>query len=79
MRFQDLTKTVKLPFGVRRVYTPNGGTEIDDLDDLEDGSTYLCASFERFKPAAYGKHILNRPEWGLVGGKVADNIMRLAG
>ena len=51
------------------MFTPVGGTEIDDLDDLEDGNTYLCASFERFKPASYGKQNQKRPEWGLVGGE----------
>ena len=67
---------MKLPFGVRRVFTPNGGTEIVDLDALEDGNTYLCASFEKFKPANYGKPVDNRPEWGLVGGTLLSKFMK---
>ncbi|XP_071942894.1 serine/threonine-protein kinase DCLK3-like isoform X2 [Antedon mediterranea] len=51
----DLTKSVSLPYGVRKVYTQDG-MAITDIEDLKDGGTYVCASFERFKKLKYGKH-----------------------
>ncbi len=50
----DLNRSVDLPYGVRRVYTPVHGREIYDIDDLVDGSSYVCASFEPFRPTKYG-------------------------
>ena len=50
----DLNRSVDLPYGVRRVYSPTSGREINDIEDLADGSSYVCASFEPFKPAKYG-------------------------
>ncbi|XP_077868075.1 neuronal migration protein doublecortin-like [Saccoglossus kowalevskii] len=57
----DLTKSISLPYGVRRIYTVDHGTAIYDIDDLEDGGSYVCASFESFKKLRYGK--LQRPGW----------------
>ncbi|XP_033109371.1 serine/threonine-protein kinase DCLK1-like isoform X2 [Anneissia japonica] len=51
----DLTKSVSLPYGVRKVYTQDG-VLIRDIEDLKDGGTYVCASFERFKKLKYGKY-----------------------
>ena len=56
----DLTKSVSLPYGVRRIYTPTGDV-IENIDDLEDGKSYVCASFERFKQQNYGSTSL--PDW----------------
>ena len=50
----DLNKSVDLPYGVRRVYTPVNGHEIYNIDELHDGSSYVCASFEPFRPTKYG-------------------------
>ncbi|KAJ8035549.1 Serine/threonine-protein kinase DCLK3 [Holothuria leucospilota] len=50
----DLTKSVSLPYGVRKLYTPNGGTRIRHIDDIRDGESYVCASFEKFKKLKYG-------------------------
>lgn len=50
----DLNRSVDLPYGVRRVYTPVHGREIYDIDDLVDGSSYVCASFEPFRATKYG-------------------------
>jgi hypothetical protein len=50
----DLSKSVDLPYGVRRIYTPRHGHEIRDIDDLIDGNSYVCGSFEPFKAARYG-------------------------
>lgn len=50
----DLNKSVDLPYGVRRVYTPVSGREINSIDELVDGSSYVCASFEPFRSLRYG-------------------------
>ena len=50
----DLNRSVDLPYGVRRVYTPVSGREIYDIDELTDGASYVAASFEPFRPAKYG-------------------------
>lgn len=51
----DLNKSVDLPYGVRRVYTPVSGREINSIDQLVDGSSYVCASFEPFRSVRYGE------------------------
>ena len=56
-----LNKCVDLPYGVRRVYTPIGGREINDIDELVDGSSYVCASFEPFRHTKYGE--LSSVQW----------------
>lgn len=50
----ELSKSVDLPYGVRRVYTPVSGREIMSIDELVDGSSYVCASFEPFRSVRYG-------------------------
>jgi hypothetical protein len=37
----DLSRSVDLPYGVRRLYTPVNGTEIFDIDDINDGFSYV--------------------------------------
>ena len=50
----ELNRCVDLPYGVRRVYSPVSGRELHDIEDLVDGSSYVCASFEPFKATKYG-------------------------
>jgi hypothetical protein len=50
----NLNRSVDLPYGVRRVYSPVSGREIYDIEELHDGSSYVAASFEPFRPAKYG-------------------------
>ncbi len=50
----DLNRTVDLPYGVRRIFTPTGGRELHDVDELADGSSYVCGSFEPFRAVKYG-------------------------
>ena len=45
---------VHLPYGVRQIYTPLGGRRVKDIEDLQDGSSYVCAGFEPFKTIRYG-------------------------
>ena len=65
----DLNRSVDLPYGVRRVYTPTNGREIKDIDELEDGSSYVCASFEPFRPTKYGD-TAERPWNAKIGMKI---------
>ncbi|XP_074652924.1 serine/threonine-protein kinase DCLK3-like isoform X2 [Tubulanus polymorphus] len=55
-----LPKTIQLPYGVRQIYTPVGGTRVRDIEDLADGGEYVCAGFEAFKSVQYGKHQIER-------------------
>ncbi|PVD35814.1 hypothetical protein C0Q70_02783 [Pomacea canaliculata] len=50
-----LPSSINLPYGVRQIFTPVGGRRISDIDDLQDGETYVCAGFEGFKTIKYGR------------------------
>jgi hypothetical protein len=57
---QDLSSTVDLPYGVRRLFTPRKGSEITNVDILKDGASYVCASFEPFQKLEYAAITLPR-------------------
>ncbi|NXG55167.1 RP1 protein, partial [Hemiprocne comata] len=46
----SLSKRVPLPFGVRNISTPKGRHSITNLEDLEDGKSYICSHQRRMKP-----------------------------
>ncbi|KAL8599830.1 hypothetical protein ACOMHN_027637 [Nucella lapillus] len=50
-----LPSTLNLPYGVRQIFTPVGGRRVSDMEDLQDGETYVCAGFEGFKYIKYGR------------------------
>jgi hypothetical protein len=50
---QELSSTIDLPYGVRRLFTPSTGSEITDINVLKDGASYVCASFEPFQKLQY--------------------------
>ncbi|CAF2603494.1 unnamed protein product [Rotaria sp. Silwood2] len=50
---QELSSTIDLPYGVRRLFTPQNGSEITDINSLKDGASYICASFEPFQKLEY--------------------------
>jgi hypothetical protein len=50
---QELSTTIDLPYGVRRLFTPNNGSEITDVNIIKDGASYVCASFEPFQKLEY--------------------------
>ena len=50
-----LPSTVQLPYGVRAIYTDVEGKRVKEIEDLQDGQSYVCAGFEAFKPIKYGK------------------------
>ncbi|XP_066545811.1 oxygen-regulated protein 1 [Amia ocellicauda] len=45
-----LSKKVPLPFGVRNITTPHGTHGISNLDELEDGKSYICSDQKKVKP-----------------------------
>lgn len=63
VNFQDLlndltdklSSNVTLPYGVRQIYTPLRGKKVRDIEELQDGSSYVCAGFEGFKTLNYGE------------------------
>ncbi|KAH0617715.1 hypothetical protein JD844_016214 [Phrynosoma platyrhinos] len=46
----NLSKRVPLPFGVRNITTPRGIHSINNLEDLEDGKSYICSQQRKIKP-----------------------------
>ncbi|NXF15938.1 RP1 protein, partial [Rhodinocichla rosea] len=46
----SLSKRVPLPFGVRNISTPRGRHSITNLEDLEDGKSYICSHQRKMKP-----------------------------
>ncbi|CAF0925446.1 unnamed protein product [Rotaria sordida] len=50
---QELSTAIDLPYGVRRLFTPNKGSEITDVNIIKDGASYVCASFEPFQKLEY--------------------------
>jgi len=49
-----LPGNVQLPYGVRQIFTPVKGHRIRDIEELQDGGSYVCGGFEIFKPIKYG-------------------------
>ncbi|XP_030045159.1 oxygen-regulated protein 1 [Microcaecilia unicolor] len=46
----NLSKKVPLPFGVRNITTPRGAHHITNLDELEDGGSYICSQQRKIRP-----------------------------
>ncbi|NXU18701.1 RP1 protein, partial [Pardalotus punctatus] len=46
----SLSKRIPLPFGVRNISTPRGRHSINNLEDLEDGKSYICSHQRKMKP-----------------------------
>ncbi|CAF1265744.1 unnamed protein product [Adineta ricciae] len=51
--FQQLSTIIDLPYGVRRLFTIQNGSEITNVNYLKDGASYVCASFEPFQKLSY--------------------------
>ena len=51
--FQQLSTIIDLPYGVRRLFTMQNGSEITNVNYLKDGASYVCASFEPFQKLPY--------------------------
>ncbi|XP_053571859.1 oxygen-regulated protein 1 [Bombina bombina] len=46
----NLSKKVPLPFGVRNIMTPRGLHRVTNLEELEDGKSYVCSHQKKIKP-----------------------------
>ena len=57
----ELSQRIDLPAGVRRIYTPESGTKVNSLSELEHHKVYVCASTEPFKKIDYKK--VKNPDW----------------
>ncbi|XP_061638796.1 serine/threonine-protein kinase DCLK1b isoform X1 [Phyllopteryx taeniolatus] len=56
-----LSDNVNLPQGVRTIYSVDGMTRITGMEQLVEGESYVCASFEPYKKVDYTKNV--NPNW----------------
>ncbi|XP_023264141.1 oxygen-regulated protein 1-like [Seriola lalandi dorsalis] len=59
----SLSKKVPLPFGVRNITTPRGVHAIYNLDELEDGKSYICSDSRKVKPINLALARKKLPPW----------------
>ena len=57
----QLTEIIPLPLGVRSILTPQGGSRIESIEQLENGKTYVCSSKLSLKKMDYSK--VKSPTW----------------
>ncbi|XP_075055003.1 serine/threonine-protein kinase DCLK2 isoform X2 [Mixophyes fleayi] len=60
---RSLSDNVSLPQGVRCIYTLDGSRKITNLDDLQEGESYVCASNESYRKVDYNRNI--SPNWSV--------------
>ncbi|XP_034038501.1 oxygen-regulated protein 1 [Thalassophryne amazonica] len=61
-----LSEKVPLPFGVRTISTPRGTHFVKELDDLHDGSSYVCSDQKQVKPINLDKINRQQVPWNAV-------------
>ncbi|KAL0994862.1 hypothetical protein UPYG_G00128410 [Umbra pygmaea] len=60
---RSLSDNVKLPQGVRNIYSVDGTRKITSIDQLVEGESYVCCSVEVFKKLDYTKNV--HPNWSV--------------
>ena len=68
----ELSVRIDLPAGVRRIYTPEGGSKVNSLSELEHHKVYVCASTEPFKKIDY-KRVKN-PDWKTTRSRPSETV-----
>ncbi|XP_077396373.1 serine/threonine-protein kinase DCLK1-like [Festucalex cinctus] len=58
---RSLSDNVNLPQGVRTIYSIDGTARITSMEQLVEGESYVCASFEPFKKVDYTQNV--NPNW----------------
>ncbi|XP_061828507.1 serine/threonine-protein kinase DCLK1-like isoform X2 [Nerophis lumbriciformis] len=66
-----LSDNVNLPQGVRTIYSIDGTTRIMSMDQLVEGESYVCASFEPYKTVEYTKNV--NPNWSAAAKTAASS------
>lgn len=56
-----MTDVVKADFAIHRLYTPQTGTQITNMDDLKEDCVYVAAGKERFKSMVYSNNRNSKP------------------
>ncbi|XP_063776645.1 serine/threonine-protein kinase DCLK2 isoform X2 [Pseudophryne corroboree] len=60
---RSLSDNVSLPQGVRCIYTLDGNRKITNLEDLQEGESYVCASNESYRKVDYNRN--TSPNWSV--------------
>ncbi|KAE8584352.1 hypothetical protein XENTR_v10020927 [Xenopus tropicalis] len=60
---RSLSDNINLPQGVRFIYTIDGMNKIANMDELEEGESYVCSSDNFFKKLEYTKNV--NPNWSV--------------
>lgn len=60
---RSLSDNLNLPQGVRNIYAMEGGKKITNLDELQEGESYVCASNEPYRKVDYTKNV--NPNWSV--------------
>ncbi|GMT17369.1 hypothetical protein PFISCL1PPCAC_8666, partial [Pristionchus fissidentatus] len=61
------TNSLALQHGVRYIYTIDGGARITELEQFEDGESYVCSSTDQFKEVDYAN--AREPQWSMAVSK----------
>nr|XP_025043795.1 doublecortin domain-containing protein 2C [Pelodiscus sinensis] len=58
----QLNDGVEVPFGVRKLYTPQEGHQVQNLSDIKQGGKYVAAGREKFKKLDYIQIGIKKPQ-----------------